>query len=759
MRRTPLVKQVDQSDCGAAALASVAMYYRIPVGLQQMRDLAGTDEIGTNLLGLVTAAERLGFAAKAVKGPVEAMGLAKLPAIAHIKNDEGYGHYVVIYRFSKRHVLVADPARGVEKWSIDKFAGAWTGYLVLLTPDRPVSDDSQTAMKPAKPVSPSRRLFELVCFHRGMLVEIVVCALLMTLLGISTSYFVQHLVDSVLVRGESGLLNAIGLAMFTVLGFRTMFSILRQYLLAHIGRRIDLSLVSGYMRHLLSLPMSFFETRRIGEILSRLNDAGKVRDAISGATLAVIIDGWMVIVVTAVLWIYDAQLALVATLLSPLLVVAVAAHHPTARRRSRQAMEYAAELSAHQVEDVSGVETIKAFGAQRLRLEDGEDRLVRLAQSGFSLQKLSISMSTCSGLISGAAGITILWFGGHRVIEGALTIGELMFFYTLLGYLLGPLERLASINLQIQDALIAVDRLYQVLDIEIEEDATDKATFSGLQNGLELRDVRFQYGCRDEVIRGVDLDIPAGSTVAIVGESGCGKSTLLKLLMRTHTPTSGQLLADGVDLRDLSLDSLRDRIGVVSQDAFVFNGTIRDNLAMSKPNASLNEIIEAADTAGLTEFIASLPDRYDTMIGERGANLSGGQRQRLAIARAILKQPEILLFDEATSQLDSQTESAIQQNLSRVFADKTVVVVAHRLSTIRSADRIAVMHDGEIVEQGTHDQLLQAKGRYHALWQVQSGAAGSDDVVQVDTKDCIDQRDSLSASDSLLFTGGSNHVS
>lgn len=748
MRRTPLVKQIDQSDCGAAALASVAKYYRMTIGLQQMRDLAGTDQVGTNLMGMVTAAERLGFAAKAVKGPIEAMGSVGLPAIAHIKNDEGLGHYVVVYRVSKRSVLIADPAGEVRKWSTAEFDQAWTGYLVILSPDVIKTQQSQQgSLTIKKTVSPSRRLIELVTRHRGMLLEVIVCAVLMTLLGISTSYFVQHLVDSVLVRGETGLLNAIGLAMASVLLFRTIFSALRQYLLAHIGRSIDLSLVSGYMRHLLALPMSFFETRRIGEILSRLGDAGKVRDAISGATLTVIIDGCMVVCVTAVLWVYDAQLALVATLLAPLLVMAIAAHHPAAKRRSRLAMEEAAELSAHQVEDVSGVETIKAFCAERLRSEDGEDRLVKLAQTGFSLQKLGISLTTCSGLISGAAGITVLWFGGHRVIDGALSIGELMFFYTLLGYLLGPLERLASINLDIQDALIAVDRLYQILDLETETESSDQAQFVSLSQSIQLKNLRFQYGCRDEVLRGIDLEIRAGETIAIVGESGCGKSTLLKLLTRTHHPTSGQILVDGVDLRDLSLPSLRTRIGVVSQDAFVFNGTIRDNLAVGRPSATLDEISDATNTAGLGDFVFSLPDRFQTVIGERGANLSGGQRQRLAIARAILKQPEILLFDEATSQLDTKTEAVIQENLKRVFADKTVVVVAHRLSTIKSADQIVVMSEGKIVQSGKHDELIAVEGRYRDLWRVQSGQSA------------INPSFASTCDSPVSCTGGQNHAS
>jgi ATP-binding cassette subfamily B protein len=329
-------------------------------------------------------------------------------------------------------------------------------------------------------------------------------------------------------------------------------------------------------------------------------------------------------------------------------------------------------------------------------------------------------MSAIGGLLSGVAGIAILWYGGHRVIEGHLTIGELMFFYTLLGYMLEPLERLATVNLQIQDAMVAVDRLYQVLDIAGESFDDRRAQFTELRDGVELRDVSFRYGCRANVIDKLSLTVPAGATVAIVGESGCGKSTLLKLLMRFYDPTEGQVLVDGVDLRDFDLESLRRQVGIVSQEPFIFNGTLRENIALGDPEANLDDVIGAARAAGLDDFINRLPERFETMLGERGANLSGGERQRLAIARAVLRKPALLIFDEATSHLDTATERAIQENLRGVFANRSVLLVAHRLSTIRDADLIYVMHRGQIVEQGDHESLMAMNGRYAELWRAQT---------------------------------------
>jgi ATP-binding cassette subfamily B protein len=479
------------------------------------------------------------------------------------------------------------------------------------------------------------------------------------------------------------------------------------------------------MRHILALPMNFFEMRRVGEIISRVHDAGKVREAVSGTATTAVVDGVIVLFMVAVLWVQDIQLALVATAFVPVLLAAVMLHHPAANRRSRSAMENAAVLSSHLIEDATAVETIKTFGVERMRSEESEEKLVTFVQSQFGLEKLGLSMNSLSLFITALAGVVILWFGGHRVIAGALTIGQLMFFYTLLGYLLEPLVRLASVNFQIQDALVAVDRLYQVLDMELEQPrSNEKLAFAGVKDAIELRDVSFQYGCRTRVLDKLDLDIPAGKTVAVVGESGSGKSTLLKLLMGFYTPTSGRVLADGVDQREFDLNSWRNRIGLVSQDAFVFNGTIRDNIGLGRPNAGLPEVIAAARAAGLEEFITSLPERYETVVGERGANLSGGQRQRLAIARALLRQPDILIFDEATSHLDTATERAIQENLRTALAGKTVILVAHRLSTIRSADLIYVLHKGQVAESGTHRELLNLNGRYAELCKAQTESDG-----------------------------------
>jgi ATP-binding cassette subfamily B protein len=716
-RRYTLVRQNDSTDCGAASLATIALHYRRPISLERMRDLTGTDNIGTSLLALLRAAEKLGFAARALKASAAVLHHLPLPAIVHLQLREG-GHFVVLHRVRKRSVLVADPVRGLVKYSRAEFERLWSGHVLIAVPEPRIlaAPCGQT------PPRPWRRFLGLLGDQRSVLMEAIFCALIMTLLGVTTSYFVEQLVDSVLVRQQTSLLNALGIGMALVVLFRTLFAMVRQYLLAHIARKVDLGLIAAYARHTLALPLRFFETRRVGEILSRVSDTVKVREAISGTATTVVVDGLVVLVLLGVLWLQDWPLAAAATAFVPLLLLGIAAYHPATQRRARDAMENASLLSAHLVEDVSGVRTVKAFGAQRSRAEQGEARLVEFVQASFSLQKLGLQMNGLALFATSLAGVVLLWFGGHRVMDGALTTGQLLFCYTLLVYLLEPLERLAQVNLKIQDALVAIDRLFQILDLEPEQrrDA-NHAAFTGLQRAIELRDVSFRYGLRNNVLDNLNLKIPVGQTVAFVGESGSGKSTLLNLLLGFYQPTAGRILIDGVDLGDFDLASLRDRIGLVSQDPYIFNGTVLANIALGWPEAPLEDVMAAARAAGLDEFIAALPERYATRIGERGVDLSGGQRQRLAIARAVLRRPEILVFDEATSHLDTATERAIQQSLRSQLAGKTVVLVAHRLNTIRHADVIYVLHRGRIVEHGTHQQLLDRRGQYAALYQGQLG--------------------------------------
>jgi ATP-binding cassette subfamily B protein len=713
-RRYPCIRQNDASDCGAAALATLALHHGKHLGLQQARELAGTDSVGTNLGGVLQAAERLGFRARAAKGTFEALLHASLPLIAHVRTEAGLGHFVVVYEVRAKKVVLADPAEGIVTWSGEEFRERWSGYLILATPD-------QVAAPSSLPPSSFGRLLRLLQPHRGLLAQAFLCALVLSLFGLSTGFFLQVLVDHVLVLADGRLLQGLAMGMLGLSIFGCVFSVVRQLLLAHVGRKVDLLLISTYNRHLLHLPLNFFATRRTGEILSRVHDAVKIREAISGTTLTALVDGTLVVLSATAMFLFDLPLALLTCAFLPALVGLLIVHHPAIRKRSRRTMEHAASLQAHLVEDISAVQTIKQFGLERTRAVQGEEALVKVVQSGYGLEKLGISMSSLAGLLTSGAGVAVLWVGGQRILTGELTIGQLLFFYTLLGSLLGPLARLASLNLPLQDALVALERLYQILELSPEQGYGKQGLkFAGLQSGIELHQVSFEYGCRGKALDELSLSIPSGSTVAIVGESGSGKSTLLKLLLRLYEPSAGQVKIDGVDARDYCLESLRSRIAVVDQDPFLFNGSLRENLSLAAPQAGLEDVMAATRAAGLAEFIDQLPDRYDTRIGERGMNLSGGQRQRLALARALLRNPDLLILDEATSHLDSVTERAIQRHLQQLLVGRTAVVVAHRLSTVQFADRIYVLRDGKLCEQGSHPELVAQDGFYAQLWKTQT---------------------------------------
>ncbi len=710
------VLQQDQTDCAAAALATVAAHYGVKVGIGRIRDLVGLDLHGTSMLGLIKGAETLGFSAKGAKGDADGLRGVPLPAILHWTLDGGLGHFVVLHRLKKDQAILADPAQGIVKVSIDELLRRWTGYAVLLSP-RSLRPDAPSASK-ADLVS------ALFAPHRGVMAGAAACAAALTLLGLGASLYLRHLVDGILLHGQTALLNLASMGMLLVLLFRALFGAVRGAFLVDVARKVDLTLISYYTRHVLRLPMRFFETRRVGEILSRVNDAVKIRHAVSGAVLSATVDGLMVLGASAAMLLTDVRLAIASLVFVPAFLVALAVLRRPLARGQRRAMEHSADVEAHLVEDVSSIETIKAFGTEPLRAQQTEFKLVRLTQTLFSTDRIDLVMDALLLLVAGGGMLTALWYGGHRVIEGGLTVGTLMFFYSLVGYLFTPLQNLASAVLSLQDAAIALDRLWEVLALELEARPCPRPPkLKHLKDGVLFEKVTFRYGHRGDVLKELDLFMPAGKVVAVVGESGSGKSTVCKLLARFYEPSEGRITADGLDLRDLPLEAWRRKIGYVGQDPAIFNGTIAENIAFGRPQATQEHIVRATERAGLDEFVERLPERYNTLIGERGMNLSGGQRQRLAIARAILCDPEIFVFDEATSHLDTRTERAIQATLREALRGRTTLMVAHRLSTIKNADLIYVVADGQVTEWGTHKELLAESGAYWMLWRAQADAA------------------------------------
>lgn len=728
LRRYPHVRQNDQNDCGPAVLATVARHYRLPFSKARIRDAAGTDIKGTNLYGMVLAAQRMGFQATGAHARWESLfGGTNFPVIAHILNDRGQGHFVVLYRVRQDEVVLADPAAGIERWSREKFLARWLihdspfqpgdklGALLLLAPTSQAYEQNDLLK-----TTHWQRLWNVLRPRLPIAAEALLCALLATLLALGTSFFIQVLVDHVLVREKESLLTLLTLGMILVFLFRNAFGALRQYLLVHLAQKVDLELVLHYYNHVLSLPMRFFQSRQVGEILSRMTDASKVRALIQGTTLGVVLDVFMFVFASGVMFYYNAKLTGLLFAILPLFPVSMFLMSLPIKKVQRRRMELAARFEAHLVESFSGIATLKAFAAEGRARRETERRFMKLIRNSFRGSMLGMSTGLIGNALSSVVGLFVLWYGGRQVMQGALSLGQLMFFHSLVGYLLSPMQSLSGLVISIQDGLIAMDRLGETLDLAPEQDLHFRGYRpTEVRGEVVIEAVTYAYGTRQPVLRNVSVTLAAGTTTAIVGESGSGKTTLANLLARYDDPQEGRILLDGVDLRDWDLASLRRTLGFVPQDVFLYRAPVYDNVTLGQPGTPFQDVVRACRLATAHEFISKMPERYRTVIGERGSDLSGGQRQRLALARALLHDPKVLILDEATSNLDSRNEQAIHKTLDEVKVGRTSVVIAHRLSTVMLADHVVVLHEGEIAEEGSHRELLEARGRYFAMWQRQ----------------------------------------
>ena len=708
-----VVRQRSRRDCGAACLATVADYFGLSLPLARIREYAATDTQGTTVFGIVTAAEKLGINAKGIRAGDNKLDEVPTPFIARIEKENVGHHYVVVFGRKGKHVIIGDPESGVQKLKVQDFFDQWTNIAILLSP----GDDFK---KGDLKQSNLQRFLDLIQPHRTLAVEAFVAAFLYTILGVVTAFYVGVLLDEVFPNHDEKLLHVLSAGMLLLVVFRAFFGWMRRLLLLLIAQKVDARLILGYYKHILRLPQSFFDARRVGEIIARVNDAVKIRNAVGGTTLTVLIDSLMIVIAFAVLLLYSWKLALLASAVFPGFLLLYLLLRKPIRTTQRQLMESAAELQAQYTSSINGIDTIKAVTAERasnLKTELIFTRILRLMERA---TKQNMINGTFAETLGGLAVIALFWYGGTLVFAGDVTLGELVASYTLVGYLTAPLARLINVHQSVQDALIAADRLYEILAIETEDADNDLKIAlqpESVEGGIVFEDCSFRYGGRGWALQDVNLTIPAGKITAVVGESGSGKTTLLKLLQKLYTVTEGKILLDGTDLRDIDMTSLRRILGVVPQSIELFHGSVIDNVAFGDFNPGKDKVIDVCKLVGADSFINNLPSRYSTLLGEHGATISGGQRQRVAIARALYNDPKILLLDEATSNLDSEAEAAIQKLLSLLkYQHMTIVMVAHRLSTVMRADQIVVMDKGTIVESGTHRELIERRGKYFQLW-------------------------------------------
>ncbi len=708
------IKQHDITDCGAACLASISAYYKLEIPIARIRQYAGTDKKGTNVLGLIEAAQKLGFEAKGVRGDFDSIFKIPKPAIAHVIVKEHLQHYVVIYGIDKKHVKIMDPGTGkIHKKTHDEFKKEWTGVLVLLLPN-------ETFAKGNEKVSVLKRFWFLLKPHKIVLVQALFGAIVYTLLGLSTSIYIQKITDHVLIGGNTKLLNLLSAIMLILLVIQVLIGVFKDIFIIKTGQQIDARLILGYYKHLLKLPQQFFDTMRVGEIISRINDAVKIRVFINSTSLSLTVNIFTVVFSFALMFSYYWKLAMVMLAIIPVYLIIYIITNKLNKKTERRIMERSADLESQLVESLNSVGTIKRFGLEDFANIKTETRFIKLLHAGFTSALNSVFSGISSQSISRLFTIILLWSGSYFVIDKEITPGELLSFYAIIGYFTGPIASLISANKTIQNALIAADRLFEIMDLEREETDNKFKLTSDKIDDISFKNIAFRYGTRVEVFKNFNLKIKKGNITAIVGESGSGKSSLISLLQNMYPLQSGSISIGDFDLRYIENSSLRQLVSVVPQKIDLFAGNVIDNIAVGDFQPDMQRILHICKSIGVLEFIETLPDGFYTYLGENGAALSGGQKQRIAIARALYKQPEILVLDEATSSLDSTSENYIQRTIKNLREQhKTIVIIAHRLSTVVNADTIVVLDKGTVIEQGSHKKLYAKKGLYYNLWSLQ----------------------------------------
>ncbi len=713
--RYPWVEQQSSSDCGAACLSMIGRYWGKNFPLYLLREQANIGRSGASLKNLASAAEQLGFSARPVRASLSRLAEQKAPWIAHW---EGM-HYVVVYYVTAKRVFFADPAVGRSSLPRTEFQAHWTGYALLLEPTERLH---QIQVKQA---SLNRYLAALLPY-RSLILQVILVSLLIQILGLVTPLFTQIILDQVVVQKSQSALNifVLGLLLFSVWGI--CMAAVRQYLLSYFSNRLDLTLISGFIRHTLTLPLKFFESRRVGDILTRVQENQKIQRFLIGQVVLAWLDFLTGFVYLGLMLYYNWRLTLLVLALIPPIVLLTLAATPFLRQVSRQIFNEAADQNSVLVEMISGIATIKAAAAEQELRWGWENHLTQQMNMQFKGQKLGIGLQTVSGLINSIGSTALLWYGATLVIQDELTIGQFVAFNMMTGYVIGPVIALVNLWDELQEVFISIERLNDVFEAKPESAQSALLMLPPLQGAIRFEDVSFRYGEDEErnVLQNISFEVAAGQTVAVVGRSGSGKSTLVKLLQGLYPATHGHVMIDGHDIRHSSTQSLRSQLGVVPQECFLFSGSILENITLYRAEFTLEQTVEAAKLAEAHGFIQSLPLGYSTKVGERGTALSGGQRQRIAIARALLGNPRILILDEATSSLDTESERRFQQNLAQMRAGsevpaRTTLIIAHRLSTVRNADKILVLDRGILVEQGNHAELMQQRGLYYHLVQQQ----------------------------------------
>ena len=702
----------DLADTGAACLVILLRFLGLPGDMAQIRHKYAHSGALMDSDALLRAALGLGLKARAVKSGWKRLQDTPLPAIAQMRD----GRFIILGKTDAENALVQDPTKeGPQTLDKEAFLAQWSGTLLLVT-------RRQSLLGKGGKFDIS--WFVPVIFrYRRIFSEVLVGSFFLQVFALVTPLFFQVVIDKVLVHRGLTTLDVLVFGLIVVSVFEVLLGALRTYTFSHTTNRIDVELGAKLFKHLLGLPLAYFQSRRTGQTVARVRELENIRNFITGSSLTLVIDLFFTFIFLIVMWQFSSTLTLVVLALLPGYILLSILVTPVLRRRLEEKFQRGAENQAFLVETVSGAETLKAMAIEPQMQRRWEDQLAGYVAAGFKAANLNNIASQIAQGINKLTIVLTLYIGAKLVIEGELTVGQLVAFNMLSARVSGPVLRLASLWQDFQQARISVERMGDILNspTEPQYDA-NRATPPPIAGRIEFDAVTFRYRPdAPEVLRRVSLAVNPGEVLGIVGASGSGKSTLAKLAQRLYVPESGRILVDGVDLVMVDTAWLRRQLGVVLQENILFNRSVRENIALADPGMPMERVVAAAQLAGAHEFILELAEGYDTMIEERGSSLSGGQRQRIAIARALVTNPRILIFDEATSALDYESERIIQENMREICKDRTVLIIAHRLSAVRIADRIVTLDRGEIIEEGTHRELAAKGGWYANLFKLQAG--------------------------------------
>lgn len=720
-RRLPWVRMAEARDCGPAVFASVARYYQHHLSLEQARDLVGTDRNGTTLAGLRDGGRAIGLEARPAQATYEALRQLQLPAIVHLNGQEG--HYAILYRWAPGTVVILDPGRGVQRLRRAEFEARWSGYLVEYRPT--------ASLTPRAPeFRPVLLLLRATVAHKGPLSVALLLALLATSLGWAASFFLRALVDQILPNRDARLLVALGMGLIVVSGGQAVLQLLRLWVCAAIGRDLQAAFCRRYIERLMGLPLQIFDVRCVGGLVARINQAEPIQRALSEDLLVLATDGVMFAAALAVILHYDPLAALIAGGAIPLVLAVLFVLNARVYNSQLASIVQAEAFGAQLLDTFDGLQTVKTFGAEERYQRLLAGKLERMIKARFQNRRDTALPAAWSLFAAAVVTAAILWYGGAQVMAGRMTTGELLVLFGMVSFYLMPVQRFPTTLLNIRNALIGLERLEEICTLPSERARTQRPIpLPAVRGQIRFERVSFAYNRHRPVLRDISFVIEPGETIAIVGETGSGKTSLANLIAGFYLPTRGEVAIDGVSTRNLMPEELRRSISAVFQNSRLLQQSVRDNISVTG-DAPDEAIRRAAQLAQADAFIRDLRDGYDAQVARGGDNFSSGQAQRIALARALLKKAPILILDEATSNLDSATEQGILEALEEHRHGRTTVVIAHRLSTVLSADRIFVLENGEIVEMGSHEELLHHRGRYYALfrWQLGADAAPEKDV-------------------------------